>query len=213
MSSDDSRKGANRRPATAEELAEIAAVRSANDLLAFILYFNDQMESKVWPKLEGNEEADAHYGVLSDLKNLPVLIYLWVRTVLCPRARQAAGVPRNGERPVVSVGGIGGAFWKSEENRRQYLAKVTGQLTPFQRSLEASDEEKYDLDDEVKKEKQKHVMRVKRVIDAACAAGLACRTTIRNNNLVAVRGTDELRELLLKLFSFRAAANRSRKGP
>ena len=216
MGSEKTRKDANTRPALLTEtveqptevvretdIEEIATAEGGNDHIGFEEAFNDIMEDEVAPLFIEQGVSCEHYNVLSNFNNLSILAFICNRTGL-----RADACVTSGSKDYVCVAEVGNVLWASDEVRRQRRVKRFGGTTSYQDWRDAPDvDAKAEAKDRLKQEKQRYVMRVKRVVDAACQVGLMTRTPIRPN-YVAVRAAPSLRGVMSKLVLLRAAGKR-----
>lgn len=210
MAAEEAPKGASRRSMQsiedAEEVPEIVASRGSDNFNVQTYHYRKVLEDDVRPKPVHADASERHYKLLASADNVIVLDYIWKETAF--RLRTKKGAVGAGKH--VCVGAIGGLLWQADEELRQTRAKWTGVPTRFQAWFNAPEgDAKTDAGELLKKEKQRYVMRAKRVVEAACAYGLVTKTTIRNNNLVAVRGTPRLNKLMTRAFVLSEAGRRS----
>lgn len=214
MGSEKAPKGA-RRPSTrsveqAEEVPEIIAGRGSDNFHVQTECIKDVLEDDVRSRLVESGELDRHHKLLANADNIPILDYIWKQTAFGLR-RESKVLRANQAQPHVCVREIGDILWQAEEYRQVSRAKRTGVPTRHQVWDAAEGDAKDEAREKLDNQKQKFIMRAKRVVDAAKVFRLVTRQTIRNNNYVGIRGTPLLNKLMTKAFLLGQAAKRSPK--
>jgi hypothetical protein len=215
MGSEKAPKSA-RRPSTpsvekAEEIIpEIIAGRSSDDFHVQTECIKDVLEDDVRSRLVESAKLDRHHKLLANADNMPILDYIWKQTAFGLR-RESKIARANQAQPYVCVREIGEVLWQAEENRQASRAERTGVPTPYQVWEAAEGDAKEEAREKLDSQKQKFIMRAKRVVDAAKVFRLVTKETIRNNNLVAIRGTPLLNKMMTTVFLLGRAAKWSPK--